>query len=369
MNGTEYLRALDGAEDRFVEEALAPEKKKAAGERSRRVWIGWAAAAVLVLGGTAAVLPRLAAGRTPGETERSWPLVEIRDVFTSQATGSLAETALIPKWEEMADSERFNGLIWRGNEYSTRVTVVPADRTGELLGTVKAQGYDIYTDAVHEAEVRLYALTGVTEAAAVAVQFPDSEDRWVYISRGYRPATLGELTAGLSLADEASFGEANYDPQRTDRISYVRLEDFDDAPVHRLLADNADAVILDPDTDPMRMLAEDRKLGVSLNVPLVGTEDRVLAVTESGYLYTNALEAAYVFFIGEERAQAFLDWVLDNVPGEEIVYAWLDPDAAEDGTAVVSPGWAPGDPPPAAPAGTAVPGEPLDTVVMTTASD
>jgi len=64
----------------------------------------------------------------------------------------------------------------------------------------------------------------------------------------------------------------------------------------------------------------DRILGISVDIPLLGYENISLSVREDGYIVTNILNTGKMFYVGEENTQTFVDYVLTECDGYEIVY-------------------------------------------------
>ena len=57
---------------------------------------------------------------------------------------------------------------------------------------------------------------------------------------------------------------------------------------------------------------------------MLGYENISLGVTENGYLTTNILNTGKAFFIGAEKAQMFMDYVIENCEGYDIIYIERD---------------------------------------------
>ena len=61
-------------------------------------------------------------------------------------------------------------------------------------------------------------------------------------------------------------------------------------------------------------------MGISVDIPLLGYENISLSVTEEGYLTTNILDTGKAFYIGKDKVNAFVDYVLNHCEGVELVY-------------------------------------------------
>ncbi|MDE7212010.1 MAG: hypothetical protein K2O03_11300, partial [Lachnospiraceae bacterium] len=64
--------------------------------------------------------------------------------------------------------------------------------------------------------------------------------------------------------------------------------------------------------------------GFSVNVPILGYQNVSIAVMENGYVKTNILDTGKLFCIGEENAQALVDYVLKECEGYEMVWPAAD---------------------------------------------
>ena len=70
--------------------------------------------------------------------------------------------------------------------------------------------------------------------------------------------------------------------------------------------------------DPLEILT------IGIDVPLMGLYNIVLTVCEDGYITTNILAYGSRFQIGVENTEAFVDYVLNECQGYEIVHV-VDP--------------------------------------------
>ena len=62
-------------------------------------------------------------------------------------------------------------------------------------------------------------------------------------------------------------------------------------------------------------------LDICVSVPLLGYENISISIREEGYIITNILSTGKMFRVGEENTKAFVDYVLDECDGYEIVYS------------------------------------------------
>ncbi len=223
---------------------------------------------------------------------------------------------LVPRWEEMTITRQFSEATYQDNRYSIHNAALPADKVGRRLGTDTASGFDIYTDTTHTIGVTLFAIDGIAEECAVAVQYEGIEGYYPAVHSWYRPKTLGQFITDLDLKNQTSFGAVYYSYfDETNRYRRFRFEDIDDGVVWAMLLSDT---TLENVYDDREMYVS--HMGISVDIPLLGYENISLSVTEEGYLTTNILDTGKAFYIGKDKVNAFVDYVLNHCEGVELVY-------------------------------------------------
>lgn len=327
MKSERLLRALSEVDNKLIEEAApegesteaqAHEEKisgtKAAGHRTNRmrVWISAAAcfAAVAILGIVIWQSGILKGGAVTSGDKR-WP-----DKVVPGTPAQSGESYQIPKWDEMTVSQQYFTFEFDSASYSTRQTEIAPENVGAALGTAEAMGIDHYTDTVHKAGVTVYEINNISAKCAAAVQFEGRTDYFVYVNSEYQPETLGGFIKDLNLKETLSFGAAYYNLGKDDSVVTVEFEDLEDQTVwEMLLADESLEAV--PDSGNIWLGS---KMSVSVDIPLLGYENIGLWVTEDGYLVTNILDTAKIFDLGSEKTEQFVNYVLENCTGYELIY-------------------------------------------------
>jgi hypothetical protein len=191
-----------------------------------------------------------------------------------------------------------------GSQWGT-LEIAPTE-VGELIGAATARGYDSYENKEYATDCEIYALQGISSECAVAVKVAGDEGYYPFKNPYYEPATLGDLIDGLNLREHLVFNRIHYD-YFEDGVYVMSVYTLPDYAVlwDLLLADTA--AKYEPD-----MLLGASLMGVSIDVKVVGYRNISLAVNDQGYLLTNILDSGKVFYIGEDRVQAFVDYVLAN---------------------------------------------------------
>lgn len=231
-----------------------------------------------------------------------------------------AETALVPKWADMSDMERYIYLEYNGNEYS--ITMNKFDKSeltflqnGRLYGFDEEHDEDCVGPVRRDMQCAFYKIKNVSENYMIAALTADGYYT-AFVNYGYRPDTLGsyigdigfsnrfKLTTIHSQTDDLVDGEVD------SRYFVHDLPDLQQA-VEKLLAENFEAV---PEINPPPVM--DRYLIIcgSDTFPTV-------RICDGGYI---GVLSKY-FKIGEDKTESFMAYIEEN--GVKTEY---DPRAGSD---------------------------------------
>lgn len=228
-----------------------------------------------------------------------------------ETTHTGGEIAVEKHWDEKTAPEKYPALQVNGREFSVQTRPLDPAFVGEDLFTATLIGQDLYTEEIHTQTAAAKRIAGADPNAGVAVTLEDGLT-YAYLNTWFETATLGELISALSLRESAAFGDG-----------CATLPD-DNGWVQRVYLDFDDALIWDallPDETAPNLAADgnwenwSRSLvGIRIDVPRLGIENRSLTVTEDGHLILNVPGAPAVWFIGPEKAAAFIRYLNENVP-------------------------------------------------------
>lgn len=243
--------------------------------------------------------------------QHSWPIKRI------PITQSTENGASIPKWEDLGISQQYSELIFESKTYYGTISKIDKDKLGGSVGTETLSGQDNYTEEIKHEDGTIYSIKDIATECAVAIKFNGDNDYYVYRNSDYKLNTLGQLIDDLDLHNNMSFGSVWYDYQKDNgeyaTIEFVNLQN----PIvwDMLLSDKSTTNVKDFDSMQFNSI-----MSVSVNIPVLGYENISLSVTDNGYLTTNILDTGKAFYIGEDKVNAFVDYVLKNCKGYEIVY-------------------------------------------------
>ena len=227
---------------------------------------------------------------------------------TEEGQTTTGETGLVPKWNERGISEKYTELEYNSNTYSTCTQEIATELVGGKISEVTMIGYDIYEDKYHYINAAVYELKDISADYALAIQFDGTEKYYIYINVWYSPDTLGEFIDALKLEENIFFSDIWYGYFDEDNNYRQEIYSIPDDKIiwEKLILDNR---TLENVYEQNKMYVARMSIGV--NMPLLGTSNSI-EITEDGYLVTNIFATGKAFYIGEEKAKAFMDYVKAN---------------------------------------------------------
>lgn len=300
MNEKTLLKAIGGIDDRF----LMFDTQERTDRKNIKHGIVWAvcAAALAVCIGAAAVLQH---GRNEVKSSSE------SNMGTSAVTTYQSEIAYEKQWDEMTDEERYTLLEYGGKSYDSKLSAVPQEYLGEKTGSAQAVGYDLFNDEKHTLGCEVYAIEGIDQNCAVAVKYDGQESAYAFVNAYYRPQTLGQFIEDLSLEDNLIFGDIYCDYFENGEYVSMKYTGADGGVIWDMLLTDRTAENVYSDNDWY-----DVKMDIGVDLPLLGYKNISLGVTEDGYIVTNILDTGKAFYIGKDKAEAFIEYVEDECMGE-----------------------------------------------------
>ena len=239
---------------------------------------------------------------------------------SSVYVSSVSEAYRVPHWDELDINGQYTSFEWQGNAYDTAGTEIPAEKLGELLGETTASGVDEYTDEKHEITVSVYPITKISEKTALAVQFPEDENFYVYFNRNYIPQTLGEFVVDLNLAENLKISDtATCTTIENGYMTDWEYSDIDTSKLMEILLSGRNVPtesILDYNT----FVEGDRfeaALEFAVDIPILGIKNLSLEITKGGFVHTNAFfHTSTLFYLGKDKTDSFVQYVKENCPSK-----------------------------------------------------
>ncbi len=222
---------------------------------------------------------------------------------------------IIP-WGEMALYQKYPEFELGGTTYTTAAKWIDEGELGDAIGTSTAHGYDIYTDTAYEMGVTVYEINGINTAAAVAVSYNGFAGQYaVYTDHWYHPETLGDFIDVLNLRENLTFGTIYHTFWEYESYMTVEYKISDPSIIWDMLMSHVDLKNVVNEVTDYDMSFYKESMSISVNVDILGVKNVSLSVTENGYIQTNILATRKLFYIGEEKAQEFFNYVEANFEG------------------------------------------------------
>lgn len=253
--------------------------------------------------------------RTAQTTAETEPFDPSTTVAASDAESAVdeAETAIVPRWADMSDMERYVYLQYNGNEYS--ITMDKFDESeltflqnGKLYGFDEEHAEDCEGPVRRDMRCAFYKIKNVNENYMIAALTADG-CYTAFRNHSYRPDTLGSYLEDIDFSNRCklttirseTYTTVNNELQ-TQYFEY-RLPDLQQA-VEKLLAENSDAV---PEINPPSVL--------DIYLIICGDDTfPTVRICEGGYV---GVLGKY-FKIGEDKTESFMAYIEEN--GVEIRY-------------------------------------------------
>ncbi len=222
-------------------------------------------------------------------------------------------------WDEKTISEKFWIFNYNSMTYSSRVTKIDDEKVGEAIADVTLNGIDEINDISYTSNGIMYSINGISEKCAVAINFAEDKNYYVYVNSYYKPETLSEFMAALNLKENASFGAVYFTRINKDKtVDTLEFTGLEEDYVWSVLLNNSSSKNVE-NYDRMQFGVA---MTVSVDVPILGYKNISLGFTEDGYITTNILDTGKAFFIGEDKTEVFKNYVIDNCQGKKLVYVY-----------------------------------------------
>ena len=244
-----------------------------------------------------------------------WPTKEI---YVNNITQD--DMAVVPRWDELTICQQFSVVEYDGSTYDCKYGEVPATSIGESLGNTILTGYDTYTENKYTKNASLYSISTISSECAIALQFEGTSEFYSYINAYYKPSTLEDFIKDLNLKEIVSFGTIYYKDNYTDsegnlHFDTIEFSDVGDEIIWSMLF--SDTSLKNIHTDS---LVYNTVMEISVDIPILGYKNISCSLTKEGYLVTNILDTGKAFYIGKEKVQEFVNYIINNYEGYRIIY-------------------------------------------------
>lgn len=307
----------------------------------KHAWMKWVAAA--------ACLSIVAGGLYCYKLENPYPKKEVYSgqPVPSMEEGGTKDAYLVPDWEEREMYSKYPEVIWTDVRYNVRAGVFEEARLGARLldGTAESMAetsIETGEEVIRTCGITLYEIAGISTECAVAVRYEGEEVCHAAVNYMYYPQTLEQFIADLNLQENLFFGTAYYSYRKPISGEYttVQFENIGDEKIWELLLANSQAQNVYSE-ELLKQKQPEKLLSISIGIPVLGYKNISLSIMDQGYIMTNILDTGKLFYVGEEYTVAFVEYVLKECEGYEIIHVYNDADAKEESATETAPSGTP----------------------------
>ena len=215
-------------------------------------------------------------------------------------------------WDKLSTFEKYSRIeIGRVKYFSTERTIAEK-LLGDYLGEYIAFGYSSHfsssfcEDVIEHTETfKVYEIKDISSDICVAVEIENKY--YVYrVEIEERPKTLGEFLELYNL--EKTLNLRRFNDTREEKNTNYALENDDY--IWEMLYSCKEGRLCNNDGGLWNITGD--YLQFTATSEQLGTYKKVFYITESGYIKTNLLEYAFVYYIGEEQGQKIIDYAREN---------------------------------------------------------
>lgn len=228
--------------------------------------------------------------------------------------------AIVPPWDELTITEQYSELEFGEVMYSGRSKRIAVDMLFEELGQYTTHGFDDINQIKYTKNATVYSIKNISSDCVVAVKLDGVEEYYLYVNAHYKPITLGDFINDLNLKEIISFGNVSYEYGKVFDDTYiderVEFSNVSDDIIWKMLLGDTELKNVHSD----EKIYESTIISIRVDVEFLGYKNISLWLTDDGYMHTNILDTGKTFYIGKERLDKFINYLLDNCDGKRYVY-------------------------------------------------
>ena len=245
-------------------------------------------------------------------------MVGICSIFVLLITGTVVLPSLINNgfivqfWDDKTIVQKYPSFTYSNIKYTIFSTYIKEGISSKYIGNkvddIAVCGIDDYNkDKEYFMNAEIYEIKNVYKECAYAIKFEGDKEYYSYLNTTYEFETLGDFIEKLNLEEYLQFGTATY----KNNIVY---KDFDDSIVWDMLLSDYSLT----NTSLTNNNYKNPLMSISTNIEALGIKNVSFAVNDEGYIQTNILGTAKTFYIGEEKVNNFIDYVIKNIPKKNL---------------------------------------------------
>ena len=245
-------------------------------------------------------------------------MVGICSIFVLLITGTVVLPSIINNgfivqfWDDKTIVQKYPSFTYSNIRYTIFSTQIKdginTKYVGNKVDDIIVDGIDVYNkDEKYSINAEIYEIKNVYKECAYAIKFEGDKEYYSYLNTTYEFETLGDFIEKLNLEEYLQFGTATY----KNNIVY---KDFDDSIVWDMLLSDYSLT----NTSLTNNNYKNPLMSINTNIEALGIKNVSFAVNDEGYIQTNILGTAKTFYIGEEKVNNFVDYIIKNIPKKNL---------------------------------------------------
>ena len=236
------------------------------------------------------------------------------------------EEIIIP-WDEKTYCEKYKNFSYNDFSYSVvNNNIVDEKYIDFYLSDVTCFGFDEEDEELSKKEhpASIFKIKDIDNEVAVLVKFEEENTYHAYRNGKISFDTMQDIYDKIFPQISLEFTYTYYYLYDSDgELHYIRFDDFDDQYLYKTLLDQVD----------LPNLMKDEKSGYTYDIykrPFMVTSYKCermgvnnvylgIAINEDGYLIFTFNSNRYVYEIGEDKANEYKNYVLNNIRGYELI--------------------------------------------------
>ncbi len=307
MRENDILAGLGGLDAELVEK-FAPDAQAAPIKKKTPAWVKYTAVAacicILATGVTVGMLINNGFGENAIYTNN----VDLGNIFRDYKNNfAVAESALIYPWDCLEINEQYSDFRLDGKTFINTNGVLEKSDIGESLGKGTGKGSDVYENKEYSEKFEAYEIKGVSPELMIALKMDGKY--YTYRSHDFaKKDTFGEF---LAMCDIEKFVELDYFTEYKNKKTdaHYTLDGVNDDYIWSVLKGCSSAPFID---DDVTAINRENYVSFSITSEKLGKYRVVMFVTEDGYLWTNAYDFAFAYYIGEDAASSIMEYAKAN---------------------------------------------------------
>lgn len=343
MKEKKLLNALNEIEDEFISEAKPEIKKK--GKLINFRWIVAAACFIIIVCVSVPLIKYLPSqlalreeatnsreenvtgkGEDIELTEESVTEIahetdityEMENQFETTAIEGVCRPLENDYWKKLNVNQQYSYIKFDKSTYENTNTNISTSCLGEKIADTTAKGTDLYNKKTYTKNAEIFSIKTIDKTCAVAVKFEGNDNHFVYTNPCCEIRTLGELIEKLSLEKNIAISKSLYNLDDNSDYPAIKYKPIDKKVVFEKLLDERQLSLLkeQPVVSTSNFVVH---FTIDPIYPAHKITDCCFIVDPEGYLTVRVLNRDYHFFISEEKANNFIDYVVTNYEGKRLV--------------------------------------------------